>query len=104
MRAKTLSDLMSFMGGTGTVGGGGSLLAQIDELQRSVPEAALPNSNPHTTQTGTSAVTSPAQAQPSGILSLITELFSLKGNPTTALQSSVSSALLNLSTPSTGTA
>ncbi len=90
-RSQTLHELMSFVSAAGISAGGGNLLAQIEELQRSLPEAAAPNANSQPRAAGTSTATGVASAQanhrePSGLLSLVTELFSLKQKMSTLEQ------------------
>lgn len=83
-RSETLRALMSFVNASGTQASGGNLPTQIDELQRSVPEIASHNPNSQAAASATSPATGMASAQashrppPSGLLSLVTELFSLK--------------------------
>jgi small-conductance mechanosensitive channel len=85
-RSLTLRDMMQFVRGAGT-SSGGNLAADIDELQRSVPEIAPVNSTAESarassTAAGTAAgVAAAAQTNrrqdPNGILNLITSLFTL---------------------------
>jgi small-conductance mechanosensitive channel len=73
-RAKTLHDILQFVGGAGGKGTGGNLSAQIDQLQHSVPELEAENtktSNTYNTQASNRI------AQPSGILNLIEDLLTL---------------------------
>lgn len=87
-RGDTLTGLLQFANGAeGTGEPAGGLLAQISELQRSVPDAAtgLPNSNaPAKAQPSTAAsvptITMPVanKTQPSGILGLTSDLLSLR--------------------------
>ena len=82
-RSATLRDMMQFVSGAGA--SSGSLSAEIDELQRSVPEAAPanPNTAENTKSAAAAGVAAGAAAagnkrtEPSGILSLVTSLFSL---------------------------
>ena len=81
VRSQTLHNLLAFVGGSGS---GGTLAAQIDQLQHTVPE--LENS-PSKSPTGHSSAAAPSaiaiapatseQSQASGILSLVSRLFSL---------------------------
>ena len=87
-RSEALHNILQFAS-TGSAGAsGGNLLAQVQELQRSVPEATLTNPNPAATDGQSKASTSaaaptersPAQArreQPAGLLGLVSDLFSL---------------------------
>ena len=73
-RAKTLHDILQFVGGASGKGTGGNLSTQIEQLQRSVPELEAENTKPNATpatQAGNRV------AQPSGILNLIEDLATL---------------------------
>lgn len=81
-RSKTLHDVLQFV--SGASGTGGNLSAQIDQLQHSVPElemdAAKGTGNQSSTATPPNTVTTRIQnrrSQPSGILALLEDLFSL---------------------------
>jgi len=84
VRSKNLHDIEQFV--SGASGTGGTLSSQIDQLQRSVPEletetakgSAVPNaaSTPPVANTPPHAVKN--REQPSGILNLAEDLFSLK--------------------------
>jgi len=87
-RSEALHNILQFASIGSAGASGGNLLAQVQELQRSVPEATLTNPNPTAAdgqpKTSTSAAapneTSPAQArreQPAGLLGLVSDLFSL---------------------------
>ncbi|MGA2738547.1 MAG: mechanosensitive ion channel family protein [Bryobacteraceae bacterium] len=70
----TVQNLVSF---TGTIGsGGGALAAQIDELERSIPEAAGKNSVP-ATNISKAASAGSFSADSAGLVGLATELFSI---------------------------
>lgn len=78
-RSKTLHSILQFL--SGASGAGGNLQAQIDQLQRSVPELEMQNAKgtgqsnaPNTAATGQP---SSHRESPSGILNLIEDLFSL---------------------------
>ena len=78
-RSQTLRQMLQFVSGAGA--NGANLAAQIQELQRSVPETmpASPNSD----SKGTPPANSPAaqnnrRPEPTGILALITDLVALK--------------------------
>jgi small-conductance mechanosensitive channel len=83
-RSEAIHNIIQFTN-TGSSGASGeNLLAQVQQLQRSVPEVSV--SNPSTTPTDgqakSSAVSTPTSAsthreQPNGLLALITDLFSL---------------------------
>lgn len=78
-RSQTLRQMLQFVSGAGA--NGANLAAQIQELQRSVPET-LPAS-PNSDGKATPAANSPAaqanrRPEPSGILALITDLVALK--------------------------
>lgn len=82
-RSKTLHDIVQFV--SGASGTGGNLSAQIDQLQRSVPELETDNAKSAGTQSTSSTTTAETaphpvknRAQPSGILNLAEDLFSLK--------------------------
>jgi small-conductance mechanosensitive channel/predicted nucleic acid-binding Zn-ribbon protein len=82
-RSKTLHDVLQFV--SGASGTGGNLSAQIDQLQHSVPELetdAAKSGSGQTASTTTTPNTGTARiqnrrSQPSGILALIEDLFSL---------------------------
>ena len=77
-RSKSLHDLLQFTGSAS--GSAGNLVSQIDQLQRSVPE--LESSTEKNTAAAPSAGTvnvASLRNQPSGILGLSEELFSLSG-------------------------
>jgi small-conductance mechanosensitive channel len=83
-RSKTLHDILHFV--SGASGTGGNLTAQIDQLQRSVPELEAENAKSAGTQTQTNASaannnaasrTVNRRSQPSGILNLAEDLFIL---------------------------
>src|SRR5215472_6098047 len=81
-RSKTLHDILQFV--SGASGAGGNLSAQIDQLERSVPEleaektkgAAGQSSTPPSSNNG-SAHPVAHRTQPSGLLNLAEDLFSL---------------------------
>ena len=85
-RNQMLHDMLQFV--SGAAGAGGNLLAQIDQLQRSVPEL---QSDITKTQPAASAPATDQAAlrrsQPSGILDLTEELFALHHKVTTLDQS-----------------
>jgi small-conductance mechanosensitive channel len=81
-RSETIRNILQFVTGKGAAGlSNGSLLGQVDEMERSVPELAASNAKSATGQPNVSV--QPAQSSttrrepPTGILGLITELFSL---------------------------
>lgn len=73
----TVQNLVNFSGAIGS--GGGALAAQIDELERSVPEATGKNSASNSSKAGASTVFA---ADSAGVLGLITELFSIHSSRT----------------------
>ncbi len=73
-RAKTLHDILQFVGGAGGKSTGGNLSAQIEQLQRSVPELEADNTKSNNTPNAQSAKSA---AQPSGILNLVEDLLTL---------------------------
>jgi small-conductance mechanosensitive channel len=82
IRSKTLHDVLQFV--SGASGTGGNLSAQIDQLQHSVPEletdAAKGGSGQSSSAAPSNTATSRMQnrrSQPSGILALLEDLFSL---------------------------
>ena len=81
-RSQTLHDIVQFV--SGASGTGGNLLAQIDQLKRSVPELEADNAKTASRQTSTPAtvVATPHpvknREQPAGILNLAEDLFSLR--------------------------
>jgi small-conductance mechanosensitive channel len=78
-RSKTLHDLLQFTGSASV--SAGNLVSQIDQLQRSVPELES-NTEKNTAATPSTGAVNPASLrrdQPSGILGLSEELFSLSG-------------------------
>ena len=84
-RSEALHNILQFAS-TGSAGAsGGNLLAQVQELQRAVPEATLTNSNPADGQSKTAAAAVSAESsqaharreQPAGLLALVSDLFSL---------------------------
>jgi small-conductance mechanosensitive channel len=82
-RSQTLRDMMQFVSGASAAGG--NLSAEIDALQRSVPEAAPANPTAESARSssaagaaaGAAAAQSNRRTEPSGILDLITSLFTL---------------------------
>ena len=81
-RSQMLHDMLQFV--SGATGAGGNLLAQIDQLQRSVPE--LQSDITKTRLAASAPVTDQAalrRSQPSGILDLTEELFALHHKVTT---------------------
>lgn len=78
-RSKSLHDLLQFTGSA--AGSAGNLVSQIDQLQRSVPdlESSTEKNTSSAPATGTVNVASLRRNQPSGILGLSEELFSLSG-------------------------
>ena len=108
-RSETFRSIVEFMGSAGGAGAGSSLIAQIDELQKSIPEL---EAEPKTASqpTNGSPTQSPALAQntahgpPSGILDLLTDLFALSRktrtlDQTIALTDALSKALQTLRRP-----
>ncbi len=83
IRSKTLHDVLQFV--SGASGTGGNLVAQIDQLQHSVPEleaenskTAAPQANPPSSSNNALAArTEKSRSEPSGILNLAEDLFSL---------------------------
>jgi small-conductance mechanosensitive channel len=78
-RADALRNILQFVGEGGT---GGSLTAQIDELQKSIPEleseaAKTPGAPAAAAASPTTVVQTTNGAQPTGILDLIGQLFSM---------------------------
>src|SRR5437660_2666415 len=81
-RSKTLHDILQFVGGAGGKGAGRNLSEQLDQLQRSVPELEAANTQTAAQQAnGASATTSRdnRREQPSGVLSLVEDMFDLSG-------------------------
>jgi len=87
-RSEALHNILQFASTGSSGASGGNLLAQVQELQRSVPEATRSNASiPATdgqsksgTPAAASAAPSSAQArreQPAGLLALVSDLFSL---------------------------
>jgi len=81
-RSEALHNMLQFVS-TGS-SGGNNLLALVEELQRSIPEAGSTASSPTTTESQSKSGTPAASAaptarreQPSGLLALVTDLFSL---------------------------
>ncbi len=77
----TIQNLVNFTGAIGS--GGGALAAQIDELARSVPEAAgkdSPPAPPTNSSKGAAATVFPADS--ASVLGLVTELFSIHSSRT----------------------
>src|SRR5215471_16818142 len=108
-RSETFRSILEFMGSGGGAGTGSSLIAQIDELQKSVPELE-PEPKSASQPASSSSTQSPAVAQtashgpPSGILDLVTDLFALSRkirtlDQTTALTDGLSKALQTLRQP-----
>ena len=80
-RHDTIAGFATFMSQVGSEAGGGGLLSRIEELQRSVPEAAGEDS-------GTPQMTGPAKdggaagrPAPSGLLALTSDLLSFESEP-----------------------
>ena len=84
-RSNTLRNILQFVG---SKGGKNGLAAQIEELQRSVPEleASGNNAGGKPSSTGASSSMPPARAQPSGALSLVEDLFTLNRKRRTLAQ------------------
>lgn len=87
-RSQTLHDIVQFV--SGASGTGGNLSAQIDQLQRSVPELEADNAKTAKAQASTPATAAATiphplknREQPSGILNLAEDLFSLRHQITT---------------------
>ncbi len=81
-RSKTLHEVLQFV--SGASGASGNLAQQIDQLERSIPELVAENAkataaqnNPPQLGNSTSARTLNLRTQPSGILNLAEDLFSL---------------------------
>jgi len=76
-----LQNLVNF---TGAVGSGGGLASQIDELERSVPEATGKNSAPAAPANNSKQAASATvfSADSAGVLGLVTELFSIRSTRT----------------------
>src|SRR5215471_9841007 len=80
-RSKTLHDILQFV--SGASGAGGNLSAQIDQLQRSVPELEAETGKAATGQSsasqssGSNSHPVTHRTQPSGLLNLAEDLFSL---------------------------
>lgn len=77
-RRDTLQNILQFVGGSGA-SGGGTLLAQIDELARTIPAATAPRTTAaegSTNRSATPPVTIPIKpnAEPSGIFGLISQI------------------------------
>jgi len=109
-RSETFRSIVEFMGDGGGAGTGSNLRAQIDELQKSVPEL-----EPETKTSGATSSGSPVQnsaivqttthGPPSGILDLVTDLFALSRkirtlDQTAALTNDLSKALQSVRQPS----
>ena len=75
-RRDALANMLQFAGGTGAAGGG-SLLAQVEELARTVPAANAKPAVSEPTTSRSAQVTMPATASalPSGIFGLISQIF-----------------------------
>jgi small-conductance mechanosensitive channel len=73
----TVQNLVSFAGANES---GGALATQIDDLERSVPEATAKNIAP--LPAGASKAASVFSADSAGVLALVTELFSVHGSRT----------------------
>jgi small-conductance mechanosensitive channel len=108
-RSETFRSILEFMGSGGGAGAGSSPIAQIDELQKSVPELE-PEAKTTNQPASGSPTQSPALAQttthgpPSGILDLLTDLFALSRkirtlDQTTALTDALTKALQTLRRP-----
>jgi hypothetical protein len=78
----TVQNLVTFTGASGS--GGGSLAAQIDELERSVPEAAGKNlvPRPPPISSKESASATMFSAESAGVVGLAAELFSIHSRRT----------------------
>ena len=100
-RSQTLRDMMQFVSGAGAASGG-NLSAEIDELQRSVPEIAPANPNTESARSSTAAGAAAGAAaaqtnrrtEPAGILNLITSLFALHSKIKTLDQAIASTSAL----------
>ena len=84
-RRDTLRNMLQFANGTAANGlGSGSLIAQVEELGRTVPAASENNKDAATTTAANNSTSTAAMASrerkeaPNGILALATDLFSLR--------------------------
>jgi small-conductance mechanosensitive channel len=79
-RRDVLRNMVQFATGGSSGGGSASLLSQVEELQHTVPAAAAATGKEQETnpQAANAAANVPHKESPSGILSLITELISLR--------------------------
>jgi small-conductance mechanosensitive channel len=85
-RSEALHNILQFTNAGSTAKSSGNLVAQVQELQRSVPEvtvtasgaaAADAQNKAAATTAATGAPANPRRQQPSGLLALVTDLFSL---------------------------
>jgi small-conductance mechanosensitive channel len=82
-RSETIRNILQFVGGKAASGvANGGLTAQVDETERSVPELAASNAKsaagqPNIAAQPTQAANTKGREQPTGILGLIADLFSL---------------------------
>jgi hypothetical protein len=108
-RSQTLHQILQFANAPEAGGTGDSLLARIDELQRSVPQQAANSTPPWPTQAASSAANAAVQPaanrpQGSGLLSIGANLIALTGrmhtlDRTVALTTGVSESLQKLRAP-----
>lgn len=86
-RSQILRNMMQFASSSGASADGANLQAQIEELQRSVPETAPVNPQKSSASTATTAgaaaeaaaaATENRRISPSGILNILTDLFGLR--------------------------
>jgi small-conductance mechanosensitive channel len=113
-RSEAVHNIIQFTNAGASGASGENLLAQVQQLQRSVPEIAV--SNPSTTPTDgqakssaastttSSASTNTRREQPNGLLALITDLFSLTRkihviDDTLATTNALADTAQNLRTP-----
>ena len=85
-RSEALHNILQFASAGSAGASGGNILAQVQELQRSVPEATLTNASPQAidgqAKAGMAAASAASSAQarreqPEGLLALVSDLFSL---------------------------
>ncbi|HEV2960705.1 MAG TPA: mechanosensitive ion channel domain-containing protein [Candidatus Angelobacter sp.] len=76
-RSQTLHAMLQFVSGAGSSANSGNLLAQIEAIQRSIPELEADTAKTSGAQSNPRPATN-RRPQPSGILGLVEDLFSLK--------------------------
>ena len=76
-RRDTLRSMVEFVGGASTGGGPTTLLAQVQELEHTIPAMAAKTATGQNISTASTPAAAASRKEPTGILGLITELINL---------------------------